>query len=278
MLKLQFNDNRQDPVWMVEKNFTIGSADDNNLVIDDASVSPQHAKISCANQTYLLKDLSSAEGTMVNNTVIKQHAIACHDTLKFGDVELTIADPMSEPRDYEWSLIASSSFLTGREFPINAKDNQSIIIGRGKRCDIAFPGTHLSKEHARFTPSKEGLFVEDLGSDNGVFVNDERVLKAHLRSGDKVRLDVYSFQIFGPGISMPRSAIALTKNLTQKNINASQDPTATPKQWITRPTSPGNRSESSANTANAAKHPIVILLFSLIMIGLLVGLSAYLFL
>lgn len=277
MLKLKFNDNRQEPIWIVEKNFTIGCADDNHLIIHDASVSPKHAKITCTNQTYLLKDLNSEHGTMVNNNVIKQHAIACHDTLKFGDVELSIVDPATEVRDYEWSLIASSSFLTGQEFPILAKNDNSIIVGRAKRCDIAFAGTLLSKEHARFTPTKEGLLVEDLGSGNGVFVNDERVLKAHLQSGDKVRLDVYSFRIFGPGISMPRSAIALTKSLAQKSRTLSEEPTETPKQWITRPTSPGNRSDATTSTSHSAKHPIMIFLFSLVMVGLLLGLTAYLF-
>lgn len=276
MLKLQFNDDRQDPVWMVEKNFTIGSGDDNSLVIDDASVSPQHAKITCTRQTYVLKDLGSAGGTQVNSSAVNQHAVACRDTLKFGDVELIIVDPTTEQRDYEWSLIASSSFLTGQEFPIHAQNGHTITIGRGKHCDIAFPGTHLSKEHARFTPSPEGLQVEDLSSENGVFVNDKRVPKAILRAGDKVRLDVYSFRVFGPGIDTPRSAIALIRG-TATSSSQDDEPTEThnPKQWITRPTSPGNRSESRANANNP---PPMVYLFSLIMVGLLLGLSVYLFL
>ncbi|WP_053979411.1 FHA domain-containing protein [Marinagarivorans algicola] len=274
MLKLQFNDDRQDPVWMVEKNFTIGSGDDNSLVIDDASVSPQHAKITCTRQTYVLKDLGSAAGTRVNNQAVNQHAVACRDTLKFGDVELTIVDPATEQRDYEWSLIASSSFLTGQEFPLRSQNNHGITIGRGKHCDIAFPGTHLSKEHARFTPTPKGLHVKDLSSENGVFVNDKRVPQALLRAGDKVRLDVYSFRVFGPGIDTPRSAITLMRE-TEKASNSDDEPTEVPKQWVTRPTSPGNRSESRAN---ANSPPPMVYLFSFIMVGLLLGLSAYLFL
>ncbi|HEY7774878.1 MAG TPA: FHA domain-containing protein [Marinagarivorans sp.] len=273
MLKLRFNDNRQDPVWVVEKNFTIGSADDNSLVINDASVSPQHAKLTGARQTFVLKDLGSAQGTYVNGNAINQHAVACQDVLRFGDVEIAIVDPADEARDYQWSLIAHSSFLTGQEFPLRMNDKGSVVIGRGKRCDIAFPGTHLSKEHARFTATDEGLHVQDLDSDNGVFVNDERTEDAILRAGDKVRLDVYSFRVFGPGIDLPRSAIA--KPVAAPPPVSDDEPTEIPKQWVTRPTSPGNRSEPEAVTR---KPPVLIYAFSALMIALLLGLSAYVFL
>ncbi|BCD99148.1 FHA domain-containing protein [Marinagarivorans cellulosilyticus] len=273
MLKLRFNDNRQDPVWVVEKNFTIGSADDNSLVINDASVSPQHAKLTGARQTFVLKDLGSAEGTSVNGSAINQHAVACHDVLKFGDVEITIVDPASEAQDYEWSLIANSRFLSGQEFPLRMGESGSVVIGRGKRCDIAFPGTHLSKEHARFTISPEGLHVVDLDTDNGIFVNDERVEEAVLRAGDKVRLDVYSFRVFGPGIDLPRSATA--KPAVSAPTPRDDEPTVIPKQWVTRPTSPGNRSEMEEETR---KPPVLIYAFSALMIALLIGLSAYVFL
>ena len=133
MLKLRFNDGRQDPIWVVEKNFTIGSADDNSLVIDDASVSPLHAKLTHTRQTFVLKDLGSAQGTQVNGKTINQHAVACRDVLQFGDVEITIVDPAAEQLDYQWSLIACSNFLTGQEYPLRMNGNGNVIIGRGKR-------------------------------------------------------------------------------------------------------------------------------------------------
>ncbi len=272
MLKLRFNDGRQDPIWVVEKNFTIGSGDDNNLVINDASVSPLHAKITMSRQTFVLKDLASTAGTWVNGKPINQHAVACRDQLKFGNVEVTIVDPSAEELDYQWSLVACSSFLTGQEFPLRLDDGKSIVIGRGKRCDIAFPGTHLSKEHARFTATPEGLLVEDLDSENGVFVNDERTAVAHLKAGDKVRLDVYNFAVFGPGIVLAKSATAIPPSvLIEEKIKTKNKP----KQWITRPTSPGNRSE----TPEPIKKPATgVYLFSAVMIALLLGLTAYLFL
>lgn len=271
MLKLRFNDGRQDPIWVVEKNFTIGSADDNSLVIDDASVSPLHAKLTHTRQTFVLKDLGSAQGTQVNGKTINQHAVACRDVLQFGDVEITIVDPAAEQLDYQWSLIACSNFLTGQEYPLRMNANGNVIIGRGKRCDIAFPGTHLSKEHAKFTATAHGLEVEDLDSENGVFVNDERTKGALLQPGDKLRLDVYSFRVFGPGILLPKSAVAKAPEPAH-SIPAKD---AKEKQWVTRPTSPGNRVEEPEEPV---KSHLMVYVFSAAMVALLLGISAYLFL
>lgn len=274
MLKLRFNDDRQDPVWVVEKHFTIGSADDNTLVIDDATVSPQHAKLTGNRQTYVLKDLGSAQGSFVNGEAINQRPVACKDVLRFGEVELTIIDPAKEALDYQWSLIGASRFLSGQEFPLYFDDSGEVIIGRGKRCTIAFPGTHLSKEHARFSLSDNGILkVEDLDSDNGVFVNDNRTKSALLRAGDVVRLDVYKFYVFGPGIDLPKSAIA--EPVIPLKAERDDEPTVIPKQWVTRPTSPGNRIEPELEPKG---NKVWVVIFSLLMIGLLMGLSAYVFL
>ena len=52
MLKLHFKDNRQPPVWVVEKLFALGSASDNHLVMDDPEVDKYHAKILQENNKY----------------------------------------------------------------------------------------------------------------------------------------------------------------------------------------------------------------------------------
>lgn len=68
---------------------------------------------------------------------------------------------------------------------------KGLTIGRaatnGLALDAAtFPG--LSAHHARLRREGDELVVEDLGSTNGTFVNDERVQRAVLRDGDVLRL------------------------------------------------------------------------------------------
>ena len=246
MLKLQFKDQRTDPIWVVDKSFAIGSADDNQLVINDSSVSLQHARIVFSDNVYFLRDLGSAEGVYINNQRINKKPINNGDILRIGAVELVVINPFLEGNQSSWSLIACSSWLSGQEFPIpESAQFEPIKVGRSSHCDIIFPGTHLSREHVELRQEKDCLKIRDLNSANGTFINDHKVEEGELRPGDKLRLDVYSFKIFGPGLkpnssqntlSPPPEATALQKVIMPPNVRAQN------KNWKTRPTSPGNRS------------------------------------
>jgi diguanylate cyclase (GGDEF)-like protein len=66
---------------------------------------------------------------------------------------------------------------------------KTVTIGRGADADITIRDSALSRVHARVSREADGYFVEDLGSRNGTFVENERVVgKQRLRSG--VRLAV----------------------------------------------------------------------------------------
>ena len=240
MLKVQFKDKSREPVWIMEKSFAIGRANKNHLKIDDDSVAPQHARIQNQGEAFLLKDLGSEHGTFVNNRRITQKNIACGDTLRFGEVELEVIDPLeSEQNNHAWSLIADASWLSGQEFPIIGEPGQAITIGRSAQCDIVFPGTHLSRAHAQITIGDGQLTIRDMGSANGTFVNDRKITEAQVHAGDRVRLDVYSFRVFGPGIELPKSATATIQAIPDIDTI---EPVG-PKRWKSKPTSPGNREE-----------------------------------
>ncbi|MBX3467692.1 MAG: FHA domain-containing protein [Planctomycetes bacterium] len=65
-----------------------------------------------------------------------------------------------------------------------------VTIGRAKSTQLALhEDTKVSHVHARVTPLEgERFILEDLGSTNGTFVNDERIEQIPLRSGDLVRI------------------------------------------------------------------------------------------
>jgi pSer/pThr/pTyr-binding forkhead associated (FHA) protein len=76
---------------------------------------------------------------------------------------------------------------------IPSKKNFTIIlpclIGRGKDSDLSLPDTTISHRHAMIEERDSGLWIKDLGSANGVFVNDQRIKeKALLKHGDSIRL------------------------------------------------------------------------------------------
>lgn len=242
MLKIQFKDKRKEPFWVMEKAFSIGHASKNHLEIDDPSVSQQHAKILDKGETFLLKDLGSDAGTFVNGQRITQKNIVCGDTIAIGSVELVIIDPLEGiDAQNSWSLIADSSWLSGQEFPILGDPDDILSIGRSSQCDIVFPGTHLSREHAQVTINYASLTIQDMSSANGTFVNDKKVSIEQIYPGDRIRLDVYSFRVFGPGIQLPKSATTITRELPEEPIEPGKSNGK--KKWKSKPTSPGNREE-----------------------------------
>ncbi len=61
-------------------------------------------------------------------------------------------------------------------------------IGRAARADFLLDRALVSRLHCRLTASHDALEVEDLASTNGTFVNDRRVDRAHIASGDRLRI------------------------------------------------------------------------------------------
>jgi hypothetical protein len=63
------------------------------------------------------------------------------------------------------------------------------VVGRGSDCQLALDDALVSRRHAIFSLSGDDLFVEDLGSRNGVRVNDEKISgKRKIGEGDKIRI------------------------------------------------------------------------------------------
>ena len=66
MLKLQFKDSRQAPLWLADERITIGQDHRNSLVLADFGVSLFHAEIRREEGHYYLSDCASETGTLVN--------------------------------------------------------------------------------------------------------------------------------------------------------------------------------------------------------------------
>jgi FHA domain len=63
------------------------------------------------------------------------------------------------------------------------------VIGRGAECDLRLDDTFVSQEHARIFAKDGSWYVEDLGSTNGTFVNEQRLsAPAMLTTGDRIRI------------------------------------------------------------------------------------------
>lgn len=83
------------------------------------------------------------------------------------------------------AVIVEGASTSGKTFDL--KDE--LILGRGEKCHIVLDDTYVSTVHARLFPKNEGIYVEDLGSTNGTYVNRKRVNNAvEVQRGDQVKV------------------------------------------------------------------------------------------
>jgi len=67
-------------------------------------------------------------------------------------------------------------------------DKDTMIIGRSRSCDIIVPSAKVSRQHAHLVWVNDELFIEDLGSANGIWRNGERLDRSRVMDGDIVVL------------------------------------------------------------------------------------------
>ena len=69
-------------------------------------------------------------------------------------------------------------------------DSHPLTVGRGANNDVPLPADeYASSRHARFEPRHDGIWIEDIGSTNGTFVNGIRLTRERrLTPGDIVRV------------------------------------------------------------------------------------------
>ncbi|MEM7679017.1 MAG: FHA domain-containing protein [Myxococcota bacterium] len=63
-------------------------------------------------------------------------------------------------------------------------DKDTMIIGRSRTCDVVIPSAKVSRQHASLSKVQGELFIEDLGSANGVWLNGEKITRAKVSPGD----------------------------------------------------------------------------------------------
>jgi hypothetical protein len=86
------------------------------------------------------------------------------------------------PRSFVLRFISGK--YQGGEFPIVPE--KQIVVGRSSDLDMVLVEDMVSRKHARIAMQNEQIWIEDLGSTNGTFVNGEKIKRARLKEGDRV--------------------------------------------------------------------------------------------
>jgi pSer/pThr/pTyr-binding forkhead associated (FHA) protein len=73
----------------------------------------------------------------------------------------------------------------GGEFPLRM--NREIIIGRSSDLDMVLVEDMVSRRHAKISSTETEVYIQDMGSTNGTFVNGEKIAgRAVLQEGDRI--------------------------------------------------------------------------------------------
>jgi hypothetical protein len=96
--------------------------------------------------------------------------------------------PLGHPQHPGRLVVAESAVLDlGEEYELDASP---LTIGRGGQNDVMVAADEFaSARHARVEPRRDGVWVHDLGSTNGTYVNGIRIDRPRrLATGDVVRV------------------------------------------------------------------------------------------
>lgn len=277
MLKIRFKDNKYNAVWLVEPKITIGRSATNALVIDDPLASDVHLEVLVDNENLTLRNLVPSLPVLVNDQPVNG---ACElkpdDQIVLGAVELVVIDPKKEakasaeessnatqlrtPKATGWSLKANHSALANRVFPLKELN----IIGRASECDISLAAAHLSRRHAQLQVIDGMLFVKDLDSANGTYLNGKRVAEARVKRGDELRFDALSFGVMGPADDLAKTAVrkvtpAKAEVAAIKRAGDSKKPAATRSSSVKHVVANSQPKAAPVETSNKGKYGLIFL-------------------
>jgi len=201
---------------------TIGSSPQCDIVLGDAYVSSEHARIVIARGTMTFVD-QSRNGSFVRGQRVTQTAIGPQDEIGIPPFRLTceleihqpaetlhrlpreVAEAMSPPPPAPsppvddggtvlfmppaktaptpvLRLLKGAEFAGAETFPLAG---ERMIIGRGTRAEIRIDSTTVSRQHVELLRQRDGRWLAlDLNSANGMAINGTRVARHVLAAGD----------------------------------------------------------------------------------------------
>lgn len=208
-----------------EGEFIVGRSHSGDIILPSDNVSRRHARLYTQGGRCFIEDLNSSNGVFVNGQRIhRPFEIVRAAQIKVGDYYLHVEgagygdpDPQREvarqqgaQAAYEMSPDPGGSAaiygrLVGTSEPVLGQPYDLVramtLVGRGKDCAVTVIDPSMSRVHAKVGRDHDGdLFVEDLRSSNGTYVNDTRISRQKVDHGDRVRFGNVEFILELPGM------------------------------------------------------------------------------
>jgi pSer/pThr/pTyr-binding forkhead associated (FHA) protein len=261
-MRLHFPRGERKDALLKEGETSIGFAPGSDVEIKGDGVVESHAVITVDARGPVLWVRSADAWTHVNGRPVREKAILhVGDLISLGNVSLMLKPdndlsvsqhlpPPAEPQEAmsdsgnatQYRITPPKALLRGVSGPYFGKVLAipgRLVIGRGSDCDLVLDEPEMSRKHAMIEVTAGGIYLRDMGSSNGTFVNGVQVRDAVLYTGDQIAFDRNRFLVEAPG--MP----------TRAEGQAMVEPPSTPAANVTQ-AMPAVPAPGRAEAANAA--------------------------
>ena len=189
---------------------SLGRGADNDIVLDDATVSRRHASISFQDGNFFLEDNESASGTLVEGMQATRTMLVSGSVLRIGETEMVFMESETAPEGeapaseapagggapgetivtqpsqvvMAWLAVMSGP-KKGQSYQLKVGDN---TLGRGAENDMVIEDNAVSRSHAMIRVRDDEMLLVDLGSSGGTKVADQTLEGKSIRSGSIVKI------------------------------------------------------------------------------------------
>ncbi len=216
----------------------IGRRTDIEVPLPYPVLSGLHARLTRGEAGWQVEDLGSTNGTRLNGEPLAAHQprpIGPGGQIALGPITLVFDGPAPSVRGSERTasiarrlvadLLAGSPDAGAPVLALAdgvppcpplrlAAMDRRYVIGRGETCDMRLPSDEVSREHAALLRRWDGVIVQDLGSKNGISVNDRTGGELRMRDGDLLRIGPATLRLSDPADRYLREIEAQERDTT----------------------------------------------------------------
>ncbi|MEL6616600.1 MAG: FHA domain-containing protein, partial [Bacteroidota bacterium] len=211
-----------DGEWTGDLPVVLGREGD--VVITDAQLSRQHARLEASGEAIIITDLGSSNGTSIGGSPVDQATLPADGQFSLGRVDVT-ARSLAPPPEAATVRVDPQATVRVDAEPVLPVEPQVVVtvthsetgetttvrhaspfrIGKRDDCEVVLDDARVSRHHATVRVEASGgtfaLVVTDEGSSNGTTSNGQRIETARLGASGEVHIQPFTLRLVLEGIA-----------------------------------------------------------------------------
>ncbi|MEM7100778.1 MAG: FHA domain-containing protein [Pseudomonadota bacterium] len=187
----------EDEAIPLENGMTLGNHLDNDVIVPGEDVLDYHIRVELSGRGPTFIPLGAATFNVNGSETSGPANLILADVISIGQTTIQIGVEIESASETQaWSFEASHG-------NVRHTISGEVSVGRSDSQDIVLRDEHISRNHARLIEKHGYVWLQDLHSANGCYVNGDRI-KGGIRlfHGDYIRFDSIEFQLVGDGVEL----------------------------------------------------------------------------